>query len=552
MFENQLIQALLTGKPYFGPAMRAMQGPPVRHRYLAALVQALSHSKSQRDIYILEIGSWAGASAITWAKTIQKLGMRGRITCVDPWQPYFDLTIEHESHYEEMTEAAKENKIFNLFLHNIRAANVSDMIDYLIGNARQVLPGLPSEKFDLMYIDGSHTYEDVQSDIRQAKRLIREGGIVCGDDLEFQKHCLDEQEHRTALKTGKDYVSSSSGNYHPGVTEAVAVEFGEVSSWEGVWAVRKRGSKWVKVELKTGKLQIPDHIKSAARALEVTQPEEIELVDATEDFNLVKTKDRFLAVAKKLGPIELFREQLGDRELAPLLFTGKTLEEVRTKSISWETSAAQPVVELLSDTDSYNLLKVGEKFLAVAKSLGPSKILVERLGERELPPVLLKAETFEDIREKALKAEQRTMAVTELVGETQSFNLVKSSRGFLAVAKQLGPTELFVERLGVRELAPLLLIGESLEEVQEKAHASERQTLEPAVELVDEVGSYNVVRAGEHFIAVAKSLGPLNLFRERVGERDLPPLILVATDPSVLRQRIFEINHKGSKNQDLP
>src|SRR5262245_50804367 len=140
MSETQLIDALLTGKPYFGPAMRATQGPPVRHRYLAALGQALSRSKSQHDLYILEIGSWAGASAITWAKTIKKLGMRGRITCVDLWQPYFDLTVEHESHYKEMTEAAKENKIFNLFLHNIRAANVSDMIEYIVGSAREVLP----------------------------------------------------------------------------------------------------------------------------------------------------------------------------------------------------------------------------------------------------------------------------------------------------------------------------------------------------------------------------------------------------------------------------
>lgn len=120
---------------------------------------------------------------------------------------------------------------------------------------------------------------------------------------------------------------------------------------------------------------------------------------------------------------------------------------------------------------------------------------------------------------------------------------------FLAVAKQLGPTELFVERLGVRELAPLLLIGESLEQIQKKVHAAERQTLEPAVELVDEVGSYNIVRAGEHFIAVAKSLGPLDLFRERVGERDLPPLLFVASDREILQRRISDAEHQHGKSR---
>ena len=54
--------------------------------------------------------------------------------------------------------------------------------------------------------------------------------------------------------------------------------------------------------------------------------------------------------------------------------------------MAWEASNAQPVPDLLGDTAGYNLLRVGEKFLAVAKSLGPTNVLVERLGERELSP----------------------------------------------------------------------------------------------------------------------------------------------------------------------
>ena len=553
MSQKQLIEALLTGNPYFGSAMRAMQGPPVRYGYLGALLQSLTKSKPRGNIYVLEIGSWAGASAITWAGAMKAVGRKGRITCVDLWQPYFDLTTEHDSHYKEMTEAAKENKIFNLFLHNIRAANVADMIDYLIGNARDVLPKLPPDKFDIIYIDGSHVYEDVRSDIRNAKRLIRNGGIICGDDLELERRNVPDAEHKATLDSRKDFAYSPGADvyYHPGVTEAVAVEFGEVSSWEGVWAVRKHGSKWVKVELKTGKLQIPDHIKSAAQALEVTQPEEIELVDATEDFNLVKTKGRFLAVAKKLGPTKLFTERLGERELAPLLFTGESLNEVREKSMTLEASVAKPVPELVSDTAGYNLVRIGEKFLALAKSLGPLNVF-ERFGERELPPFLFTGESLEEVREKALKVEQEASIVNELVGETATFNLVKSKARFLAVGKQLGPTELFIERLGERELAPLLFIGETLEEVREKTHAYESQTSQPEVELVDEVGPYNLVKAGERFIAVAKELGPLNLFWEKVGERDLSPLVLVALDCDTLRHRILEIEHKHSKDQDLP
>jgi hypothetical protein len=440
--------------------------------------------------------------------------------------------------------------------------------------------------------------------------------------LELQRTCVDDNEHKTAIALKKDFVHSriADAYYHPGVTEAVAVEFGEVSSWEGVWATRKQGSQWARVELDVRAAEIPQHIKDAAQAPEASEVGQAELVDATEGFNLVKSEGRFLAVAKQLGPSKLFTERLGERELAPLLFTGESLEEVREKAMAWEASSAQPAPDVLGDTASYNLLRVGEKFLAVAKSLGPTDVLVERLGQRELSPVLLIADTLEEVRDKAVALElESERHVVELVEATQGFNLVKSEGRFLAVAKQLGPSKLFTERLGERELAPLLFVGESLEdvrekamaweassaqpapdvlgdtasynllrvgekflavakslgptdvlverlgqrelspvlligdaleEVREKAHAIERHTIEFEVALLDEIGQYNIVQAGERFIAVAKELGAVNLFRERVGERDLPPLVLVAPDLPALRQKIAKFITKTSRYQD--
>src|SRR4029077_1273653 len=107
------------------------------------------------------------------------------------WRPYFDEGVETEPHYQAMNEAAQDDKIFKLFLHNIRAANVAHMVDYRVGDARQVLPDLPDAEFDIVYIDGSHLYESVRADIRDAKRLIRDGGIICGDDLELQRIDVD-------------------------------------------------------------------------------------------------------------------------------------------------------------------------------------------------------------------------------------------------------------------------------------------------------------------------------------------------------------------------
>ena len=469
MSEKQLIEALLTGKPYFGTAMRALQGPPIRHRYLNAIVQSVNRSKPHGDIEILEIGSWAGASAITWATSMKALGRSGRITCVDLWQAYFDTAIEHEPHYREMSEAAKESKIFNLFLHNIRATNFLNMIDYLIGNACKVLPTLQSEQFDIVYIDGSHVYEDARFDICEAKRLVRHLGVVCGDDLELEKSGLDEREHQAAVMLHKDYVYSNSGgaNYHPGVTEAVAGEFGNVSKWDGVWAMRKVGRKWTTLDLDLSQAETPAHIANACELIEVVE------AGQTKEFWLGKSDENFVAVAKSLGTTKLFVERLGERELPPILFIGKSLEEIRSKAVEVEQETRIVETELIGETAGFNLVKSGDRFLAVAKRLGRTELFKERLGERELPLLIFKGESLEDVSQKAFKVEQEADIVAELVGETKTFNLVKVNGRFLAVAKRLGHTELFKERLGERELAPLLLSGATLEEVREKACASE-------------------------------------------------------------------------------
>jgi predicted O-methyltransferase YrrM len=472
MADKELINALLTGKPYFGPAMRALQGPPHRHQYLGAILEVAARGRG--EVRVLEIGSWAGASAVTWAVGIQKLGKKGNITCVDLWQPYFDLDVDSGLHYQEMNDAVKENKIFNLFLHNIRSANVSNIIDYGIGRARDVLPKLPGEAFDIVYIDGSHVYENVLIDIQNAQKLVRNGGIICGDDLELQLTEIADPEHGVRVAARKDFVYADANKvyYHPGVTEAVGAEFGEVSNWDGVWAVRKNGLKWAKVKLDADNFEVPDHIKAAMLATHRSQPGEVQLVYSTPAFNIVKTRNRFVAVAKRLAHTELFRERLGERELDPLLFIGETLDEIQQKVLKEETQAGREIAEL--------------------------------------------------------------------IGETASFNLVQSKADFFAVAKRLGHTELLNERLGDRELEPVLFIGKSLDEVREKALAFE-QSAEPQVRFLEELGKYNIVEAKADLIAVAKALGPINLLRERIGERDLPPLILVDTDINHLRQRIHDI-----------
>ncbi len=53
----------------------------------------------------------------------------------------------------------------------------------LEGNSTEIYKHLGAWKFDLIYIDGGHSYEVVKSDIENYWPLLRSGGILCGDDF---------------------------------------------------------------------------------------------------------------------------------------------------------------------------------------------------------------------------------------------------------------------------------------------------------------------------------------------------------------------------------
>jgi len=89
------------GKPYFGLGLCAQQTLIIRHAYMDRL-GSQECSDGKRPYYILEIGSYAGMSTVTWAKIIQKYNKRrGRVFCVDPWKPYL---VEDEKSTEWSTE----------------------------------------------------------------------------------------------------------------------------------------------------------------------------------------------------------------------------------------------------------------------------------------------------------------------------------------------------------------------------------------------------------------------------------------------------------------
>ncbi len=71
----------------------------------------------------------------------------------------------------------------------------------------------------------------------------------------------------------------------------------------------------------------------------------------------------------------------------------ETLQDHRQKR-----KRANTKVELVEAFNGYNLVKVGNRFIAALQAIGHVNLIVERLGERDLPPYLLTGDSLENIK----------------------------------------------------------------------------------------------------------------------------------------------------------
>ncbi len=115
----------------------------------------------------------------------------------------------------------------------------------LRGAASKLCAFFKPSTFDFIYIDGSHYYADVLEDIRLAKMLIKDGGTICGDDLE-----VAPSEARLVLarkNLHRDFIRLEDEDvwFHPGVLLAVHEHFRAVTNHAGIWSVVRRGEDWV-------------------------------------------------------------------------------------------------------------------------------------------------------------------------------------------------------------------------------------------------------------------------------------------------------------------
>lgn len=264
MSYQNILREIAPNRPLFD-AKYAILSAPVRHVMMMGIIWHLTKGKKKNELNILEIGSWYGASALSWAQglTLHNDGI-GSITCVDAWQPFFDRSLHQDEVYVAMEQALGSDVAYNIFLHNISTVPEKIKRQHFRGVSDNILPLLRDNQFDVAFIDADHTYEPVKKDIQLSMRLLKDGGIICGDDLNLQlsecdKNFAESNKHKDFIKDPQ-----SGRNFHPGVTMAVHEIFGEVSMWGGFWAMQKLGENWKRFSLKDMPVNFPSHFPADA------------------------------------------------------------------------------------------------------------------------------------------------------------------------------------------------------------------------------------------------------------------------------------------------
>ena len=177
-------------------------------------------TEGKEDLITLEIGSWIGHGTSILALSSKE------VVCVDWWKG--SVGVENE----QMRYPAVSPVIFALFQYNL--TRVWDKIHPMIGDHRSTLPLLRDKTFDLVCVDGDHRYSEVAFDIKEARRVVKPGGLIFGHDYEINPAGVSEE----ALQAHKE-EDAIDGTY-AGVILSVREAFGgDFEYGDGYWWVNK-------------------------------------------------------------------------------------------------------------------------------------------------------------------------------------------------------------------------------------------------------------------------------------------------------------------------
>ncbi len=182
------------------------QGWASDHEYL---IRAINET---RPAVVVEIGVWKGGSVITMADRIKQLGLDAVVVAVDTWlgawdhwlQPQWFSSLKIQDGYPTLFHTFASN----IILKGLQEYVVPIPLDSL--NAVKVLQAR-GVTVDLLHIDGGHDYPAVMADLTAWWPLLREGGVLLGDDYHSEGDVWPEVRQAFQAFFGTDQIEATGG-----------------------------------------------------------------------------------------------------------------------------------------------------------------------------------------------------------------------------------------------------------------------------------------------------------------------------------------------------
>jgi hypothetical protein len=142
--------------------------------------------REKRPGFIIEVGTWKGASALTMAEALEREGIDGRILCVDTWLGALEFWSDQSDPERFGALECRHGypSVYYRFLANVKhAGQQGRIVPFPLPSSAAALWLMRTDlRADLIYLDGSHEEEDVYQDLLDYHGLLAPGGVIFGDD----------------------------------------------------------------------------------------------------------------------------------------------------------------------------------------------------------------------------------------------------------------------------------------------------------------------------------------------------------------------------------
>jgi predicted O-methyltransferase YrrM len=126
--------------------------------------------QAQNYYQVVEVGSWMGRTTRALADNCP-----GVVYAVDTWEG----SVENQEFLKDKTP----NYLYEQFMNNLAGTKVIPMRMPSVEAAESFTRA--DVKLGMVFIDGSHDYNDVHADILAWWPLIQPGGLICGHDYDL-------------------------------------------------------------------------------------------------------------------------------------------------------------------------------------------------------------------------------------------------------------------------------------------------------------------------------------------------------------------------------